>query len=195
MSKQTWLILGLYSLSGCDSPLPPTATKLEIEQSAARYKDFLDLPVTEALPVSGVATYNGHFGRFEGKKTGSYTAYGDMVLSVDFAAATVSGELSRINSVKPNGTPDQTLSGSLPVDGSLTETGFKASAEGELSGVGVLPIRFGLNARLELTGEFRDQKAIADTVTGTISGKITSKMGSYSRNFTHGHFYATSEEE
>lgn len=184
MENKLFMLVPALLIAGCAKPLAPTMTTEDLNTSRSRLATLEALPVAASLPASGTATMNGRLG---GTMTGDAdgTLLGDLALTSDFAARTVSGQVTNINTFNDDDTPDQLLKGDLTVAGSITGSRLTGTANGTLTGVDG-GFKGDSVTALNLDGMFR-QNGGDLAVTGDVTGGGT---GDFDIVLTNGKFYA-----
>ena len=92
-------------------------------------------------------------------------------MSVSFADNTVGGDVTNINLIDPDGTPNQRFEGRLLLDGVETDGQIDSFASGNLTGEDVRGDRVDTQMLLILDGQVRDDFGRGDAVYGSASGK------------------------
>ncbi len=167
----------ILAVSACSTPLTSTITNEDLAEIQALNTAIEDLAVDTNpgdVPDNGTATYSGYMTTSAGNDS---NIVGDLNLTADFDAGTVSGTADNINLLlSPN--PDvnsQSLAGSLNVsNGTITGTAIAADLTGNLSGV-ASGLNATLSADLDLNGEIMSSSVdgtSSDIITGGITGDI-----------------------
>ncbi len=155
--------------SGFDND--PTVSAAEVQEAFAEADAIGRAPQTSFgdLPTGSV-NYAGKLGaEVSGDANGSIL--GDLNMNVGFASNTVRGDVSNINLIDRDGTPNQRFDGRLLVDGVETAGQIDAFASGDLTGVDVSGDRVDTQMLLILDGQVRDDFGRGDAVFGTASGQ------------------------
>ncbi|MGC8201609.1 hypothetical protein ACP2AV_02780 [Aliiroseovarius sp. PTFE2010] len=183
---QVFACMAALAASAC-TPIPPSITAAEFASETDEMVRAADLSATALMdmPTSGVTTYAGTIAALGG----SESLMGSLTMDVDFATSDVTGSVTELNYVK-NGTPDQTLGGSLTLTGEVSGTDLSANARGTLSGV-QSGLRAKMNADIDLAGTFRNDTGTADLIYGTVDGEARGRF--VDLDFNDGEFYATAQ--
>ncbi len=182
-------LIALTVLSACASSNSPTVSASDVDRAFAEAEDISNLPLTTTnnLPTGSV-TYLGQLGaNVQGDATGGIL--GDMIMDVDFARNDVDGQISNINLIDPDGTPNQRFGGELDMFGSENNGRISALASGELTAVDNDGFEVDSQMRLNLDGDVYDDFGGGDAVFGTARGEAT---GDFELD-VDGVFFGTSE--
>ncbi|MFT6451256.1 MAG: hypothetical protein ACJA06_000737 [Halocynthiibacter sp.] len=179
-------LAALGTLAGCATPLPPTITSTEFAAEKIDMVTQSAKPATLSInmpgPTAGTVNYQGRIAAADGANTG---VSGALSMDIDFATSGMTGTISEVNYVE-NGLPDQTLGGTVSLKGSVSGSALSGSGSGTLTGV-----KSGFKGRsevnLSLSGQFRDDRSVADLITGTANG---SGRGDFDFDIDGGSFYA-----
>lgn len=140
---------------------------------------FGDLP-------TGSVNYTGKLGADVGGDANG-SILGDLNMRVGFSSNTVRGDVSNINLIDPDGTPNQRFEGRLLLDGVETAGQLDSFASGDLRGVDVNGDRVTSQMLLILDGQVRDDFGRGDAVYGTADGQA---QGDFNLD-VEGVFYGT----
>ena len=177
MIRITASLAALVALSACAVGTPntvsydPTVSAADVTAAFAEADAISTAPVTSFgnLPT-GSATYTGKLGAdVSGDANGSIL--GDLNMNVGFASNTVRGDVSNINLIDPDGTPNQRFDGRLLLDGVETAGQIDSFASGDLTGVDVRGNQVDTQMLLILDGQVRDDFGRGDAVYGTATGQ------------------------
>lgn len=176
----------LLALTAC-TPIPPTITAEQFTAETAELDRTAALPVTALIdmPTSGLTTYSGTIAAIGA----SDSLMGTLTMDVDFASSGITGAVQDLNYVK-DGTPDQTLGGSLALTGAVSGNGMTANATGTLTAVDY-GLKTKMNADIDLTGSFRNDTGIADVIAGDVTGSASGRFVNV--DFDGGDFYVTAQ--
>lgn len=176
MTRITTSLFALAALSACavgesrfDSS--PTVSATDVESAFAEADAISRAPLTTLgnLPTGSV-NYRGKLGAdVSGDANGSIL--GDLDMNVSFADNTVGGDVTNINLIDPDGTPNQRFEGRLLLDGVETDGQIDSFASGNLTGEDVRGDRVDTQMLLILDGQVRDDFGRGDAVYGSASGK------------------------
>ncbi len=182
--KLTGIGIGvLLTSAACTTLTPTTISQQGMLDIRATIEDVTDAATDTnpaAMPDNGTATYSGNFTTYRDASEWGTDAnlVGDIDLTADFDAGTISGSASNIN-VLPDPDPDaqsQLLNGSLTVsNGLINNTGMAADLTGQLTG-NFFDEATTLDAELELEGDFYSSTvdgANSDIIFGSIIGGIS----------------------
>jgi len=180
------------SLAACAKPIPSTFTAADVITAQNTFNTLAALPATAPalIPTAGSATYAGLIGGdFTGPDIGG-SFLGDLSLDVNFASSGITGEASNLNVIDNLGVPNQTLGGTLAVDGTVVSNFITATADGSLSGVSAIEgtnfnVTGNVDVSLVLGGTIRTETVAADTITGGVTGTGT---GDFAFGITNGDF-------
>ncbi len=177
MTRITLSLMTLATLAACAAttvaPTAPTVSARDVDIAMFEAERIADLPFTPLsdLPSGGV-TYRGHVGaEVMGDAQGSIL--GDMTMLVDFGDSDISGSVTNINLIDPNGTPNQRFGGSLGITGTETNGDLDAFASGQISGVDNDGFAVESQMVLTLDGTVRDDFSEGDAVFGSATGFAT----------------------
>ena len=169
-STSTPIIL-FAALSACVStPTPPTITSSDVDDAFDEAERVSLLPETTVgdLPTGSV-TYQGQIGAdVSGDAQGDILA--DMTMIVGFDSNTITGNVTNINLVDPDGIPDQLLEGTLAMSGIENSGDLAAVASGQVSGVDINGIDVDADMSLTLDGTVHDDTGQGDAVFGDVTG-------------------------
>ena len=173
----TCFALGLTTACSVAVPQPdpisfaPTVTRGDVTEALAEAQFVSNAPVTSAAQLpTGSTTYTGKLGaQVSGDANGSIL--GDMTMRVGFATNSVGGDISNINLIDPDGTPNQRFDGQLLIDGVESTGKIDAFASGDLTGVDVNGNILDTQMLLILEGEVRNDFGTGDAVFGTATGQ------------------------
>ncbi len=178
MVRTTVTLLTLFTISACTvsssdnrPDFTPTVSAADVDRAFAEADARSALPRTTFgnLPTGSV-TYTGKLGAdVSGDANGSIL--GDLNMNVGFASNRVGGNVTNINLIDPDGTPNQRFDGRLALDGVETAGQIDSFASGDISGVDVNGNRVDAQMLLILEGDVRDRFSRGDTVYGTASGQ------------------------
>lgn len=164
------------TVSACASPKPNTLDETDLENARNLAEDLDDVLVPTnpgEMPDNGTATYTGGMATAPDVETG---IIGEMEMTADFDAGTVSGNASNVN-ILVDGNSDiesQMLTGTLDIDGTITSTSMEASMTGDLGGV-IQGFSATFSADMDLDGEFASSEPLgtgSDVMAGLITGDI-----------------------
>ncbi len=175
------------ALSACASPIAPTFVPADLGTTAITNAHVSKLP-DATMPGAGTASYTGRVVAQEANEG----VIGDLALTADFGASTITGTASNLNIIGSSDIDDQTLAGSLGVSGTIAGTGMTADMTGNLTGA-AQGFSIGFNADLNMVGQFKTATNPADKVAGTITGSIAITApngGGDTLNITTGTFAA-----
>ncbi|KQI73335.1 hypothetical protein AN191_00020 [Loktanella sp. 5RATIMAR09] len=177
MMRFTVSLVALATLSACAAttvaPTAPTVSARDVDNAMFEAERIAVLPLTPLsdLPSGGV-TYRGHVGAdVTGDAQGSIL--GDMTMLVDFGDNDISGNVTNINLIDPDGTPNQRFGGSLGITGTETRGDLDAFASGQISGVNNDGFAVDSQMVLTLDGTVRDNFREGDAVFGSATGFAT----------------------
>lgn len=177
MTRIILSLMTLATLAACAAttvaPTDPTVSARDVDIAMFEAERIADLPFTPLsdLPSGGV-TYRGHVGAdVTGDAQGSIL--GDMTMLVDFGDSDISGSVTNINLIDPNGTPNQRFGGSLGITGTETSGDLDAFASGQISGVDNDGFAVESQMVLTLDGAVRDDFSEGDAVFGSATGFAT----------------------
>ena len=174
-------VILMLAVSACASPKPNTLDETDLENAQNLAEDLGDVLVPTNpgdMPDNGTATYTG------GMATAAYVEtgiIGEMEMTADFDAGTVSGSASNVN-LLVDGNSDiesQMLTGSLDIDGTITGTSMEASMTGDLGGV-IQGFSATFAADMDLDGEFASSDPLgteSDVMGGLVTGDIDVIVG------------------
>lgn len=178
MIRTTATLVTLFAFSACTvsssenrPDFTPTVSAGDVERSFREADTISALPQTTFgnLP-SGSVTYTGKLGAdVSGDANGSIL--GDLNMNVGFATNRIGGDVSNINLIDPDGTPNQRFDGRLLLDGVETAGQIDSFASGDITGVDVNGNQVDAQMLLILEGDVRDRFSRGDTVYGTASGQ------------------------
>jgi len=165
-------LLVLAALSACaESPTPPTVSERDVDRAFAEANRISELPQTSVnnLP-SGSVTYDGQIGaNVTGDANGSILA--DMTMIVGFDSNDIAGNVTNINLIDRDGTPNQQLGGTLRINGIENDGNLDAVAAGQITGVDVDGFEVDSQVDLDLNGAVYDDFVEGDTVFGEVVGE------------------------
>ena len=165
-------LLALAALSACAAtPTPPTVTENDVDRAFAEARRISNLDQTSIAELpTGSVTYDGQIGaNVRGDANGSIL--GDMTMIVGFASNSIGGNVTNINLIDPDGTPNQQLGGSLQINGVENAGDLSAVASGEITGVDVDGFEVDTQMDLDLDGAVYDDLINGDAVFGTATGE------------------------
>jgi len=164
---------GLFALTACASPTPPSISAAEVTAINDEYDRVGALPDTAIADLPpGSASYEGHVGgEISGDAEGSFV--GDMTMNIEFAGNTIGGSIDNMNVIDDGGEPEQLLGGSLTINGTEADGILTATATGSLTAVGEEKIRGSSSVTLNLNGNVLTDTSDGDTVHGTMDGSGT----------------------
>lgn len=176
MIRITTSLCALLAISACtiessEFDRSPTVTSAGVQSAFAEADAIGRAPETSFgnLPTGSV-NYTGKLGaEVSGDANGSIL--GDLDMNVGFASNTVRGDVSNINLIDPDGTPNQRFEGRLLLDGVETAGQIDAFASGDLTGIDVGGNLVDTQMLLILDGQIRDDFGRGDAVFGTASGQ------------------------
>lgn len=189
MSYTRFLALPLCTLlPACMTPYSPSVSAADVDRAYFEAQEIGSRPLTAPLdlPTGGVV-YQGQLGAdVSGDAYGSIL--GDMTMSVNFLDNDVGGQVSNINLIDPDGTPNQRFEGVLTIDGLESDGQLDAFAYGQITGVDNSNTLVDSQMLLTLEGGVHDVNGIADGVYGTASGQA---LGEFDMS-VDGVFFGTS---
>jgi hypothetical protein len=177
MTRITLSLITLATLAACATtavePHPPTVSARDVDLAMFEAESISNLPFTSPLDLpSGGVTYRGHVGAdVSGDAQGSIL--GDMTMLVDFGDNDISGSVSNINLIDPDGTPNQRFGGSLGITGSESAGYLDAFASGQISGVDNDGVAVDSQMVLTLEGAVHNNSREGDAVFGSATGFAT----------------------
>lgn len=164
-------IILFAALSACVStPTPPTITPGDVDDAFNEAERISLLPETALADLpTGSVTYQGQIGAdVSGDAQGDILA--DMTMIVGFDSNTITGNVSNINLVDPNGIPDQLLEGTLTMSGIENDGDLDAVASGQVSGVDIDGFDVDADMALTLDGTVHDDAGSGDAIFGDVTG-------------------------
>ncbi len=165
-------LLATAALSACmASPTPPTVTSSQVDRAFDEAERISFLPETNVndLPT-GTVSYEGQIGaNVQGNAVGSILA--DMNMIVGFSSNDITGNVTNINLIDPDGTPNQQLTGTLQISGIENSGDLDAVAAGEITGVDTDGFAVDSQMNLNLEGAVYDDAGTGDAVFGTVEGE------------------------
>lgn len=165
-------LLVIAALSGCVStPTPPTVTSFEVDQAFDEAERISLLPETSGSDIpTGMVSYDGQIGAdVQGDAVGSILA--DMTMIVGFSSNDITGNVTNMNLIDLDGTPNQQLTGTLQISGIESNGSLDAAAAGEITGVDVDGFEVDSQMNLVLEGAVYDDSGTADAVFGSAEGE------------------------
>lgn len=176
MTRITTSLFALAALSACavggsEFDSSPTVSATDVESAFAEADAISRAPLTTFgnLPTGSV-NYRGKLGAdVSGDANGSIL--GDLDMNVSFADNTVGGDVTNINLIDPDGTPNQRFEGHLLLEGVETDGQIDSFASGNLTGEDVRGDRVDTQMLLILDGQVRDDFGRGDAVYGSASGQ------------------------
>lgn len=188
----------LVTLAACDTPVGPVYDARDVRDTRLEANSLNSLNQTSVfdLPTTGSARYDGMLtAQIGGDYRGDMV--GDMRMDVGFGLRNdVSGSVTNINLVDVRNLttgpdlPDQVLQGeALRIDGNRFGSRVDATAEGRVRAVTTTNVQQRFDVDLNLAGALRDDRAIADTVSGRFDGEGVNDRGDR-MTFVNGLFYA-----
>lgn len=176
-------ICGCIVLGACATPLPPTLSAADVTARTASLDQYAAAPDASTGMPTGKVSY---VGTLASNPDDFEKVFGDLTLTADFDSDKITGNVKNMNYIEGN-KPDQTLRGTLTINGTRTDELVNATARGTLSGA-----ESGFKAsgdfRLTLDGSFRSETTEWDSVAGSVNGKSTG--GLLEVDVTDGVFYA-----
>lgn len=165
------LVLGTL-ISGCETPTPPSISEQDVQDAITEFNRISALSQSSSAEVAartGSAQFSGSAGgEFLAGSDVDGGFLGDMSATIDFDAGTVSGTIDNVNTVEDE-VPQQLLSGSLGVSGSISGTSLSATASGTLTGVDG-GFKGDSTGTYTLSGNFQNDTGTADVVSGSMTG-------------------------
>lgn len=156
--------------AACEEPIPPSITTADVDRAYVEAARISRLPVTDVINVpTGTVTYDGQIGvDVSGDAAGSILA--DMTMIVGFDTDAITGNVTNINLIDPNGVPDQRMGGSLDIDGIETNGQIAAVATGQVSAVDIYGESVTADMDIDLTGAVVDDQSNGDAIFGSATG-------------------------
>ena len=170
MIRITTSLIALAALAACGTPNPPTVSSAQVGRSFEEAHAIGGLPftATQDLP-SGSVTYVGKLGAdVSGDLDGSILS--DMRMNVGFSSNDISGSVTNINLIDPDGRPNQRFDGRLIIDGAESSGRINAFASGDISGVDDRGFPMDSNLLLQLQGNVVDDIGRGDAIFGSAKG-------------------------
>ncbi|WP_341368331.1 hypothetical protein [Yoonia sp. BS5-3] len=163
-------LIVMASLSACATPTPPTVTASDVDDAFDEATRISALPQTAIADLpTGSVTYNGQIGaNVSGDAQGSILA--DMTMIVGFSSNDIDGNVSNINLINPDGTPDQLLTGTLQMSGIESNGDLDATASGTVQGVDNSGFVVNSDMNIVLDGAVYDDTGQGDAVYGSAEG-------------------------
>ena len=160
----------LAMASACATPNPPSITAADVDRAYAEAARISALPVTPLANVpTGTVTYDGQIGAdVRGDAQGSILA--DMTMIVGFDSNAIAGNVTNINLVDLNGTPNQRFDGSLGIDGIEAGGDLDATATGRITAVDVNGQVVDADMDLDLSGSVVNDQGQGDAIFGSATG-------------------------
>ena len=169
MIRITISLATLALVAACETPNAPSVSATDVGRAFAEAEAISRLQFTDSIDLpTGATTYNGQFGaNVRGDVDGSLL--GDMRMEVAFADDGMSGDITNINLIDPDGRPNQRLDGKLDITG-LQEAGrLDGFASGDLRGVDQGSF-VDTNVLLVLDGDVFNDRGLGDAVFGSATG-------------------------
>jgi hypothetical protein len=163
-------LIAFAAVAACGTPNPPTVSTRQVGRSFEEARAIGGLPftATQDLP-SGSVTYIGKLGAdVSGDLDGSIIS--DMRMNVGFSTNDISGSVTNINLINPDGRPNQLFDGRLIIDGAESEGRINAFASGDITGVNDRGFPMDSNLLLQLQGNVVDDIVRGDAVFGSAKG-------------------------
>ena len=161
----------MTAVSACATPTPPTVTAADVDRAMAEANRISVLPETSIVDLpTGSVTYEGQLGAdVSGDAQGDILA--DMTMIVGFASNDISGNVTNINLIDPNGIPNQQLGGTLQITGIENNGNLNATAAGQITGVDNDGFVVDSQMDLGLVGAVHDDLDEGDAVFGSVDGE------------------------
>lgn len=172
-------VLVTAALAACESATPPVYGYGDLAAARADYTAANALPATAPadLPDIGSATYRGMIASRVGNDYDG-DMVGDIRMDVGFdLAGDVSGAITNVTLLGVDNVrgsdpdfPDQTLDGSLAINGNRIGNDITANASGRLVAVNDIGAIRRFDTNLGLAGTIRSDGRPYDTITGNFGG-------------------------
>ncbi len=164
-------MIALAALAACATdPNPPTVSENDVDRAFAEASRISRLPETSLTELpTGTVTYDGQIGAdIRGDANGSILA--DMTMVVGFASNDISGDVTNINLIDPDGTPNQELGGRLEINGVERGGSLDATAHGDITHVDANGFEEDAQMNLNLNGEVHNDVINGDAIFGNAIG-------------------------
>jgi hypothetical protein len=170
MIRITTSLIALAAVAACGTPNPPTISTAQVGRSFEEARAISGLPFTSTQDLpTGSVTYIGKLGAdVSGDLDGSILS--DMRMNVGFSTNDISGSLTNINLIDPDGRPNQLFDGRLIIDGAQSGGQINAFASGDITGVNDNGFPMDSKLLLQLQGNVVDDIDRGDAVFGSVKG-------------------------
>lgn len=170
MIRMTAGLSVLATLAACATPNPPTVSAAGVNRSFEEARALGGLPFTDVQDLpTGSVTYNGKLGAdVSGELNGSIIS--DMEMIVAFRTEDISGSVTNINLIDPDGRPNQRFDGKLEITGREDIGRLSAFASGDITGVDDNGGSMDSSVLLTLYGDVVDDIGHGDAVFGSATG-------------------------
>lgn len=191
MSRNVIYLGAALALAACAQPLTPTLNSSDETTWSNQVTTLGALGTGAALPTTSSATYSGLVGA---SLSDVGTLLAEIELTADFANDGITGIMQDANILNSASSelPDQALSGSIDLAGSIDRPNktLSATGSGTLKAVGKangFGVPVNLNMDVDVDGTFRSSNGTdMDTITGTVdfSGTASGPFGSSGGSFS-----------